>query len=180
MVSSPRLPLYLRSNVSKNIVADSLVVNPNVDFKVYKVLVASDKHILAIDENLILYKFKIKNFVSVNYVFSLHSSVLTSENIQKNSISVSQDIFEICKNFINQKGFYEVFNNNQCEYINDKCEVKINTKIIVTNSKSESIDYHDEKNKTVSWMDHYATIKSKDTKEKLYFSIARNAKVYRT
>lgn len=180
MVSPPRLPLYLRSNVSKEIDTGSLVVNPNVDFKVYKVLVASDKHILVIDENLTLHKFKIKNFVSVNYVFSFHSSVLTSENIQQTSVSVSKDVFDICKDIVNKKGFCEIFNNNQSEYIDDNCKLKINTKIIVTSSKTDSVDHHDEQNKSVSWMDHYATIKLKDSREKLYFTIARNAKIYRT
>jgi hypothetical protein len=98
--NTSKLPLYLRSNVSKNIEIGSLVVNPNVDFKLYKVLVVSHKHILAIDENLVLHKFKNKNFISVNYVFNINLDLLTSEKIAHTSIFVSQSMFEICKNLL--------------------------------------------------------------------------------
>jgi hypothetical protein len=104
--NTPKLPLYLRSNVCKNIEIGSLVVNPNVDFTVYKVLVVSHKHILVIDENLVLHKFKNKNFISVNYIFNINLDILTSEKIQNTSVSVSESMFEICKDLINQNGFY--------------------------------------------------------------------------
>lgn len=177
-MSSSKLPLYLRSNISKEIEIGSLVVNPNVDFKIYKVLIISNKHILVIDEKLILHKFKIKNFVNVNYIFNIDSNILGADNIPYTTVNVSKSIFEICKNLIKENNFFEVFDNNQILNIDSNKIIKINSKIIITSQKSTSIDFCNDEDKSVSWLDHYATIKLKDSNEKIYLSFARNAKVH--
>jgi hypothetical protein len=177
---SPKLPLYLRSNVSKEIDTGSLVVNPNVDYRVYKVLVVSKKHMLAIDEKLVLHKFKIKNFIRVSYIFAIQSEILTSENILSTSVSVSEDLFNVCKSLISQNNYCEVFNLKQTDHIEDKCALKIDSKIFLTSNRLTTSDHHDEKDRSISWIDHYATIKLKNSKEKIYLSFARNAKIERT
>jgi hypothetical protein len=177
-----KLPLYLRHNVSKDIKIGSLVVNPNVDFKIYKVLIVSPKHMLAIDEKLILHKFKVKNFVSVNYVFNIQSHIITSEKILSTTVSVSQPIFEMCKNIISESKenrYKEIFQNTHIVDINEKFYTKIDSKIIVSFFKNESTDFHNEQDRSVSWLDHYATIKLKDSKQKLYLSFARKTKIYK-
>ncbi len=176
---TPKLPLYLRSNVSKNIECGSLVVNPNIDFKIYKVLVISDKHMLVIDERLVLHKFKIKNFLSVNYVFNINLDLLNSEKIAHTSVSVSDTMFEICKDLIKKNDFYEIFNNDQSQYVDNNRTLKINSKIIITKSKNSSEEYHNESDKSVSWLDHYASVKLKDSNERIYLSFVRNAKICR-
>lgn len=177
--NTPKLPLYLRNRISNEIKIGSLVVNPNIDFKLYKVLVISHKHILVIDEKLILHKFKIKNFISVDYVFNIQLNLLNSEKIAHTSVSVSQSMFDVCKNLINENGFCEIFDNDQYEYIDENNKVKINSKIIITKTKNSSDEYHNENDKSISWLDHYATVKLKDSSEKVYLSFARNAKICR-
>ncbi len=181
MISS-KLPLYLRSNVSKDFQIGSLVVNPNIDFKIYKVLLLSQKHMVVIDEKLVLHKFKVKNFVSVKYVFDISYHILTAEKIPYTSISVSQDMFDVCKKLLESSGqnqFKEIFDNDYFSHVNDKFYSKINSKIIISSTKNESDSYHDHKDVSVSWIDHFATIKLKESNQKLYLSFARKSKVYK-
>jgi len=177
MISSHKLPLYLRSNVTKNINVGSLVVNPNVDFTVYKVLLLSNKHMIAIDEKMMIYKFKIKNFVSVDYTFNIQSDILKLEKIPHNYISVSENMFEICEKFIKENGYYEIFEDVQNIEVDKNTNLNINTKIVITSSKSSFCEHHDESEKSISWLDNYATIKIKDTKKRIYLSIARSGKI---
>jgi hypothetical protein len=177
-----KLPIYLRHNVSKDIKIGSLVVNPNVDFKVYKVLIISNKHMIVIDEKLVLHKFKIKNFVSVNYVFDIQSNIITSEKISHTTLKVSKEIFDICNNIIlksKENCYKEIFENTNIIDINEKFYTKIDSKIVVSFNKNESTDFHNNQDMSVSWLDHYATIKCNDSNEKIYFSFARRTKIYR-
>lgn len=184
--SSSKLPLYLRSNVSKDIIVGSLVVNPSVDFKIYKVLAVSEKHILVVGENLVLHKFKIKNYMSVNYVFNINKNIIMDENIPYTTLKMSSSLFDSFNKFRESsigfsQSFYEVFDNDQnidvVEYKIPNLSMKVNTKIIITSSKNVSVTDKDENDKSVCWLDHYATIKKKDSNEKFYLSLVRTATI---
>lgn len=182
--SSSKLPLYLRSNVSKDITVGSLVVNPNVDFKIYKVLVVSEKHIIVVSENLLLHKFKIKNYMSVNYVFNINKNIIMDENIPHTTLKVSQSIFDNFNKFReSSQSFCEIFDNDQnvdvVEYKIPNLYMKVNSKIIITSTKNVSVDNKDENDKSISWLDHYATIKLKNSNEKIYLSLVRTANIIR-
>lgn len=171
MMSNTKLPLYLRSNASKNIECGSIVVNPNIDFKLYKVLVVSNKHMLAIDENLVLYKFKTKNFLSVIYIFNINPDISIKKHLQSTTIKVSENLFDICIKNLGNSDYYEMLSNDDTYDINDK-KVSINTRIIITKDRNK---YNEEvKENDITTLDHYATIKLKDCDKKFHLSLYRN------
>jgi hypothetical protein len=171
VATSPRLPLYLRSSASKNINVGSLVVNPNLDFKLYKVLLISKKHILVIDEDLVLYKFKLRNFVAVNYRFNINIDILKTQEIKNIRLNVSEKFFNTLSNLIDSQKYVEILDSNDVYNIQNTI-IKVNTKIIVTTTKNSHIT--DSKEDNVCMLDHYATIKLKNSEEQIYFSLFRD------
>jgi hypothetical protein len=173
-----RLPLYLRSNnnLDKEITVGSLVLNPNVDFKIYKVVSLSQKHILAVDEKLVLHKFKIKNFVNVDYVFNISPDILIAKNIQSTTLKISEYLYKICDKNLENNAYTEIFNyENNFNIRNEK--LIISTKIIITKNKNSYFEHIDKSDGSISVLDHYATLKMKDSNNKIYVSLIRNFSV---